>query len=85
MAPKADAAEVRETIEDSIEAKGAARRAETADVEMRDAEEENAEGEEDAEGEVDAEGEEEEEDAGGMDLLQTIQELATFLCAYKEE
>ena len=87
MPPKADAAEARETIEDSIEAKGAAGRAETADVEMRDRGEEDAEGEEEAEGEVDAEGEEEEEEPerGAKDLLQTIQELATFLCAYKEE
>ena len=83
MPAKANATEVREAIEDSIEAKGAAKRVGTEDVEMKDCEEVDADGEADAEGEVDAEGEEEE--APERDLLQTIQDLTTFLCTYKEE
>ena len=87
MPPKANAnaTDARETIEDSIEAKGDAQRAaaENVDVEMKDRDEPDADGEADAEGEVDADGEDEEEPE--RDLLQTIHDLATFLCAYKEE
>lgn len=88
MPAKADALEARETIEDSIEAKGVARSGPPEDVEMRDPDEdEDADGETDAEGEEDAEGEDDDEEpeSGGKDLLETIQDLATFLCAYKEE
>ncbi|KAL2104938.1 hypothetical protein VUR80DRAFT_9306 [Thermomyces stellatus] len=71
MPAKADATEVRETIEDSIEAKGAAKRAGTEDVEMKDRDDADAQGEED--------------ETPERDLLQIIQDLATFLCSYKEE
>lgn len=86
----ANATEVRETIE----AKPPTASLPTKDVEMKDLADED--GEEDADGEadvdMDAEGEDDDSNRDGAQLgkgtremLQTIQDLSAYLCAYKEE